>query len=147
MEHFDKAAVGSGKSLMQLGTLSGNPIAAAAGLKTMEVLRRDGAYDELRRIGSRLQDMQSDALTAAGIPQRICGDETLFDLYFTEQACTNYRNAHHDDLARNEAYNATLREHGILKSPAKLYPSLAVTEDDLELSAEAIAHAVASITE
>jgi hypothetical protein len=40
MAHFDKARSGPEKWLMQLGTLSGNPVAAAAGLKTMEILRR-----------------------------------------------------------------------------------------------------------
>lgn len=42
MAHFDKESVGAEKWLMQLGTLSGNPVAAAAGLKTMEILRRVG---------------------------------------------------------------------------------------------------------
>lgn len=65
MSHFDKAVVGADKWLMQLGTLSGNPMAASAGLKTMEILRRDGAYDQLRDIGHTLQDMQSRELTAA----------------------------------------------------------------------------------
>ena len=45
MQHFDKSIVGGDRWLMQLGTLSGNPIAAAAGLKTMEVLNREGSYD------------------------------------------------------------------------------------------------------
>ena len=48
MQHFDKSVVGGSKWLMQLGTLSGNPVAAAAGLKTMEILRREGSYDRLR---------------------------------------------------------------------------------------------------
>ena len=51
MKHFDKDVVGSDKWLMQLGTLSGNPIASVAGLKTMEILRRPGQYNKLREIG------------------------------------------------------------------------------------------------
>jgi glutamate-1-semialdehyde 2,1-aminomutase len=47
MQHFDKAIVGADRWLMQLGTLSGNPVASAAGLKTMEILRREGSYDHL----------------------------------------------------------------------------------------------------
>ncbi|MCH1469790.1 MAG: aminotransferase class III-fold pyridoxal phosphate-dependent enzyme [Planktomarina sp.] len=142
MQHFDKAVVGSDKWLMQLGTLSGNPIAAAAGLKTMEVLRRKGSYDKLRAIGKSLQDMQSDALTKAGVPHQICGDETLFDIFFTKAACRDYRSAKHDDPAHNVAYNATLRKNGIFKSPGKLYPSLAVTEADLEQTQDAVLKAV-----
>jgi len=44
MAHFDKEKVGSERFLMQLGTLSGNPLAAVAGLKTLEILRRPGQY-------------------------------------------------------------------------------------------------------
>ena len=142
MQHFDKAIVGADKWLMQLGTLSGNPIAAAAGLKTMEILRRKGSYDKLRAIGKALQDMQSDALTKAGVPHQICGDETLFDIFFTKAACRDYRSAKHDDPARNAAYNGSLRKNGIFKSPGKLYPSLAVTEADLEHTKNAVLKAV-----
>ncbi|WP_170608637.1 aspartate aminotransferase family protein [Ruegeria arenilitoris] len=137
MQHFDKAQVGADKWLMQLGTLSGNPIAAAAGIKTMEVLKRDGTYDRLRAVGGALQDMQSDILASAGIAHQICGDETLFDVYFSDTPCRDYRSAVHDDPARGALYNKILRENGIFKSPGKLYPSLAISDDDLEQSREA----------
>ncbi|NOD98755.1 aminotransferase class III-fold pyridoxal phosphate-dependent enzyme [Ruegeria sp. HKCCD6228] len=146
MKHFDKSKVGEQGWLMQLGTLSGNPIASAAGLKTMEVLRRDGTYEHLRSIGRQLQQMQSDALNEAGIAHRICGDETLFDIYFTKAECRDYRSANHDDPQRNATYNATLRAHGVFKAPGKLYPSLAVTEADLEQTREAVRHAVGAIS-
>ncbi|MEM6373627.1 MAG: aminotransferase class III-fold pyridoxal phosphate-dependent enzyme [Pseudomonadota bacterium] len=146
MQHFDKSAVGADEWLMQLGTLSGNPVAAAAGLKTMEVLGRRGSYDQLRATGLRLQNMQSDALAAAGIPHRICGDATLFDVLFTDGPCRDYRTAQHDDPDRNARYNAGLRDHGVFKSPGKLYPSLALTEADLELTERAVQSAVAALT-
>ncbi len=142
MQHFDKAVVGGGKWLMQLGTLSGNPIAAAAGLKTMEVLRREGSYDRLRAIGKLLQDMQSTLLADAGIPHKICGDETLFDIFFTIADCRDYRSAKHDNPAHNATYNRALRENGVFKSPGKLYPSLAITESDLDLTRDAVQQAV-----
>ncbi|KUJ78210.1 aspartate aminotransferase family protein [Ruegeria profundi] len=146
MKHFDKAQVGEEGWLMQLGTLSGNPVASVAGLKTMEVLRRDGVYDQLRATGAALQQMQVDALTKAGIPHQVCGDETLFDIYFTDAACRDYRSAKHDDPHRNTLYNDTLRAHGIFKSPGKLYPSFAVTEADLEQTRAAVEKAVDAIS-
>ncbi len=146
MAHFDKDVVGGDKWLMQLGTLSGNPVASAAGLKTMDILRRDGQYDRLVAVGKRLQDMQSDALNAAGIAHRVCGDPTLFDLFFTDVDCRDYRSAKHTDPRVNAVYNATLRAQGVFKAPGKLYPSLALTEADLELTEHAVHQAVRALT-
>ncbi|MFU1476498.1 aspartate aminotransferase family protein [Roseovarius sp. C7] len=83
LAHFDKAAVGADRWLMQLGTLSGNPVAAVAGLKTLEILRRDGQYDKLRANGRRVMGMMSAALDARGIAYQIVGDDTLFEPVFT----------------------------------------------------------------
>ena len=145
MQHFDMGTVGADKWLMQLGTLSGNPIAAAAGLKTMEVLRREGTYDTLRAHGAALQKMQSDALSQAGVAHRICGDETLFDLFFTDAECRDYRTARHNEPKMNDVYNRTLRTHGVFKSPAKLYPSLALTAEDFALTRHAVEAAVSAL--
>ncbi|MEM9523294.1 MAG: aminotransferase class III-fold pyridoxal phosphate-dependent enzyme [Pseudomonadota bacterium] len=142
MAHFDKAVIGQDKWLMQIGTLSGNPVASAAGLKTMELLRRDGQYDRLRSLGQRLQVMQSTALAAAGIPHRICGDPALFDIVFTDAECVDYRSARHGDPKLNEDYNTALRSHGVFKSPSKLYPCLALNETDIEHTRQAVAKAV-----
>ncbi len=131
MKHFDKSAVARADWLMQLGTLSGNPVAAAAGLKTMEVLRRPGAYETLIGFGERLRAMQSAALDRVGVTHRIVGDPTLYDVFFTDSPCTDYRNTKHRDPGVNARYNAVLRAEGIFKSPGKLYPSLALTEEDL----------------
>jgi glutamate-1-semialdehyde 2,1-aminomutase len=131
---------------MQLGTLSGNPIAAAAGLKTMEVLRREGAYEQLRNTGRALQQMQTEPLTRAEFPHQICGDETLFDVIFTSNVCRDYRSAKHDTACVNATYNAALRANGIFKSPGKLYPSLAVSESDLEKTRDAVQSAVQTIS-
>jgi len=145
MAHFDKAIVGAGNWLMQLGTLSGNPVAAAAGLKTMEILRRPGQYDRLRELGQSLMDMQGEALKTHGVPHRICGDATLFDIYFTDQPVADYRSARHRDPRFNEVWNRALRDKGVFKSPSKLYPSLALTQEDLALTQTATIHAAAAV--
>nr|MDJ0825274.1 aminotransferase class III-fold pyridoxal phosphate-dependent enzyme [Rhodobacter sp.] len=145
MKHFDKAQVGAEGWLMQLGTLSGNPVAAAAGLKTMEILRRDGQYDRLRALGSRIQKMLTTHLAAHGIAHQIVGDPTLFDVVFADRKVRNYRDWLAADADKNARFNTVLRAHGILKSPAKLYPCLALTEDDLAQTDAAIASAAAAI--
>jgi glutamate-1-semialdehyde 2,1-aminomutase len=145
MAHFDKDVVGGDKWLMQLGTLSGNPVASVAGLKTMEVLRRPGQYDRLRALGQALMDMQREALDAEGVSHRICGDPTLFDIYFTDRDPVDYRSARHTDPRCNVVWNETLRANGVFKSAGKLYPSLALTDEDLELTRKAVARAAKAV--
>jgi glutamate-1-semialdehyde 2,1-aminomutase len=147
MAHFDKAVVGAEKWLMQLGTLSGNPVASAAGLKTMEVLRRPGQYERLRELGQALMEMQASALTGRGLAHRICGDPTLFDIYFTDSDPIDYRSAKHRDPAINAVWNSTLRANGVFKSPGKLYPSLALRPDDLEVTRSAFERAANAVSE
>src|SRR5207253_11426766 len=54
MAHFDRTAVGDDGFLMQVGTLSGNPVAASAGLATLEILKRPGAYERIFATGRAL---------------------------------------------------------------------------------------------
>lgn len=145
MDHFDKAIVGPEKWLMMLGTLSGNPVAAVAGLKTMEILRRTGAFDTLRSHGERLQSMFRRHLDAAGVPHRIVGHPTLFDVVFVDREVRTYRDVLAADQKKNGRFNAVLRENGVFKSPGKVYPSLALTEADFELTELAVQRAAAAI--
>ncbi len=145
MAHFDKAAVGAEKWLMQLGTLSGNPVAAVAGLKTMEVLRREGQYDRLRANGQRLMDMAKAALDEQGIAHKIVGDPTLFEIVFMDGDIRDYRDVFGSDSAKGAKFNAVLMQNGMFKSPGKTYPSLALTEADFELCEAAYAKAAAVI--
>ncbi|MGR3615257.1 MAG: aspartate aminotransferase family protein [Paracoccaceae bacterium] len=145
MAHFDKAAVGADRWLMQLGTLSGNPVAAIAGLKTMEVLRRDGAFDQLRANGQRLMDMASNALDAHGVAYQIVGDRTLFEIVFAERQPRDYRDVLTSDGAKGAAFNKALMEEGLFKAPGKTYPSLALTEEDFAIAEAAYAKGAAAI--
>ena len=145
MDHFDKAAVGADRWLMMLGTLSGNPVAAVAGLKTMEILGRDGAYDQLKANGRRLMDMNRKHLYAAGVAYRIVGDDTLFDVVFADHDIRGYRDVLGANAAKNARFNAVLRENGIFKSPGKTYPHLALTEEDFDLTDAAIAKAAQAV--
>ena len=145
MRHFDKGTVGADKWLMQLGTLSGNPIAAVAGLKTMEILRRPGNYEKLKSTGQKIMDIYSSELGKQDIAHQIAGEPELFDVVFTEHKVTDYRSWLSGDAKRNGAFNDVLREEGILKSPAKVYPSLPISEADLEKTRQAVTKAAAAI--
>ncbi|MEM7636996.1 MAG: aminotransferase class III-fold pyridoxal phosphate-dependent enzyme [Pseudomonadota bacterium] len=145
MAHFDKAKVGADGFLMQLGTLSGNPVAAVAGMKTMEILRRPGQYDKLRGLGKTLMGVISEHLGKAGFDHQIVGDPTLFDVLFTSTKINDYRDVYKADAARNLRFNKLLREKGIFKAPGKLYPCLALTDADIEQTIDAVAYAAGKL--
>ena len=138
MACFDKSKAAADKLLQQTGTLSGNPVAAVAGLKTLEILRRPGQYEKLRADGTRLIDAFSKHLGDAGHDHQVVGDPVLFDVLFTPTPVKNYRDVVAADAPKNQAFNAVLRDNGILKTVGKTYPSMALTDRDLEETETAI---------
>ncbi|MCP5082545.1 MAG: aminotransferase class III-fold pyridoxal phosphate-dependent enzyme [Alphaproteobacteria bacterium] len=146
MQHFDKAKVGAEGFTFQHGTLSGNPVASVAGLKTMEILRRPGAYEKIRENGEFIMKALRDNLGGAGIAHQIVGDPTLFDVIFTDRPVKNYRDIFQADAALQRQFNVHLREKGLLKADAKTYVSLALTQEDLDQTADAIAYATGKVS-
>ena len=142
MAHLDRSSVTRDRWLMQMGTLSGNPVAAAAGLKTMEILRRDDAYEGLRAKGNRVMDIVRTALDRTGRPFRIVGDPTLFEIVFADREVRDYRDTFHGDGKALAELNVVLRSQGIFKSVGKTYPSLAL--GDTEFDAIALAYETAA---
>ena len=145
MNHFDKNIVGEEKFTFQIGTLSGNPLAAVAGLKTMEILRRDGAYNRIRENGQFLIDSITKHLKSNNIEFQIVGDPTLFDIIFSETPVINYRDTKKNKAEYSKTFNQIVREHGILKADAKLYTHLALTEEDLQTTDSAFKKAAEGI--
>lgn len=141
MAHFDKSAVGAEGALYQVGTLSGNPVAAVAGLKTMEILRRPGAYEKIRANGEAVMTAFKEHLSAAGIAHQIVGDPTLFDVVFSGERTIDYRGVHKGDGAMSAKMASLLRGRGVLKSDTKCYICHALDDRDLEHTNDAIAAA------
>ena len=141
MAHFDKEKVGSDGFLMQIGTLSGNPIASVAGLKTLEILRRPGSYEKLRQNGQRIMDFASKELSENNIDFKVVGDQTLFEIIFTNEEILNYRDVQKNDLKIYSKFNQILKENGVFKPIGKMYISLSLTEDDFSQTQKAIAKA------
>ncbi len=146
MKLFDRSQANETRWLMQVGTLSGNPVAAAAGLKTLEILRRNGQYDRLRQIGAAVQDRIAARLGTAGVTHQTVGDATLFDVVFIDRPPRNYRDVLKADANRTSAFNAVLRKNSVLRPPGKFYPSLSLTESDLQLTEDGVAAAAEAIT-
>ncbi len=132
MERFDKAAVGEEKFLTQIGTLSGNPVASAAGLASMALLREPGAYERLFATGRAIMDGLTEALRRHGIPGQVVGEPPMFDVIFAEGPMRDYRDLQRDDKALRARFNTLVRGRGILKGDAKHYISIAHTAEDVQ---------------
>jgi len=141
MAHFDKSAVSEDAFVTQIGTLSGNPVAAAAGLKTLEILKRPGAYERIFQTGRALMEGYSEILRRARRKARVIGEAPLFDIVFTDREVRDYRSAQGDEATMKRC-NALLRERGILKGESKYYVSLAHTEEDVAFTLDAFASAM-----
>jgi glutamate-1-semialdehyde 2,1-aminomutase len=144
MAHFDKGAVAEDAFLMQVGTLSGNPVAAAAGLKTLEILKRPGAYERIFKTGRALMEGYAQILKEARVKAVVLGDAPMFDIVFTDREVRDYRSALGDE-AMMKRCNALLRERGILKSESKYYISTAHTDEDVRVTLNAFASAISGL--
>jgi glutamate-1-semialdehyde 2,1-aminomutase len=142
MAHFDRSAVGDDGFLMQVGTLSGNPVAAAAGLATLEILKRPGAYERIFATGRELMGALAELLKANGVAAQVTGEPPLFDVVFSGEPVRDYRGALRGDAEMLRRLNALLRDRGVLKGEQKYYVSLAHTPDDIRHTCEAWSSAI-----
>jgi glutamate-1-semialdehyde 2,1-aminomutase len=132
MRHFDPALDGQPGFVAQAGTLSGNPVAAVAGLATLAELRRPGAYERLFATGRRLMDGLRAAVRRHGVAAQVSGEPPVFDIFFTDREIVDYRATLTADRNRMARFNAACLERGVVKAVNKIYVSLAHTDADVE---------------
>jgi glutamate-1-semialdehyde 2,1-aminomutase len=132
MKHFDRLAMTDEDFIFQVGTLSGNPVAAVAGLATLEVLKRPGTYEGVFANGRRLMDTLSELLKTHGVKAQVIGEPPLFDIIFTDQPVKDYRDTLKADTALQKRFNQALRARGIMKGDSKYYVSVAHTQADID---------------
>ena len=147
MCHFDKEKSGDAGFTFQNGTLSGNPVAAVAGLKTLEILRRPGSYERIRENGKTVIQGINKHLRTTGVPHRILGDPVMFDVVFTRDDVRDYRGVLRCDAKRSERFNSYLRKNSVLKSDTKFYVSMVLTEEDLDCTLNAVAQAASHLVD
>jgi glutamate-1-semialdehyde 2,1-aminomutase len=86
--------------VFQAGTLSGNPLATAAGCATLRVLRDEPPYDRLERLGARLEAGLHDAARAAGVAHQVARVGSMMTLFFAAEPVADWRTASRADTAR-----------------------------------------------
>lgn len=129
----------------QAGTLSGNPLAMAAGLTALEELSSSNAYVRLEAAGAALEAGMMEAARAAKIPVQFNRLGSMFCGYFCEQPVQNLADAMKSDHARFARYFHAMLEQGVYLAPSQFeagFISLAHTSSDIEKTIRAAAAAM-----
>jgi glutamate-1-semialdehyde 2,1-aminomutase len=99
----------------QAGTLSGNPLAMAAGIETLRVLAEPGVLDGLERAGARLET----GLRTLGEGVQVARAGTMFGLFFADAPVTSWDTASTADTARFASFHAAMLERGVYLAPSQ----------------------------
>jgi glutamate-1-semialdehyde 2,1-aminomutase len=155
---FPVAAIGGSAEVMGMiaegryshsGTYNANAVACAAVSATMDILAEPGLYERQRALGYRLADGLRTLAEDAGIPVQIEGLGTVFQLWFSEHAIRNWRDA--DQYANEERFTRWYQEmvlRGVLFHPSQfenLFVSLVHTDADIDRTLEAAEASLAAL--
>jgi glutamate-1-semialdehyde 2,1-aminomutase len=131
----------------QAGTLSGNPLAVAAGRATLAMLDEQ-AYLRLRSTTCALADGMREVAATAGVPVQVSAVTGLLTVFFSEHPVTDYAGAKACDTAAFGAWARGLLARGVYPPPSQFeawFPSLAHTQDHVDLTLDAAAAAFAEV--
>jgi glutamate-1-semialdehyde 2,1-aminomutase len=123
-------------TVYQAGTLSGNPIAVAAGLKTLQLIQAPGFYERLGEQTARLANGLAAAAHDAGVS--FCADSLggMFGLYFTEQVPASFADVSRSDIPRFNAFFHKMLDAGIYFAPSAYEAGfVSIAHDDAVLDA------------
>lgn len=132
--------------MYQAGTLSGNPLAMAAGIATLDALvEAPHAYAQLEARAAQLEHGLRDGAARAGIPVTVNRVGSMLTAFFTAQPVTNHASAKTADTKRFAKYFHAMLERGIYIAPSQFeaaFVSLAHTDDDIALTVECAGQAL-----
>jgi glutamate-1-semialdehyde 2,1-aminomutase len=132
----------------QAGTLSGNPLAMAAGLATLEALSEEDAYKQLDRIGGAVADLLVRAAKKAGVAVQVNRVGSMLTPFFTEEPVTNYAGATRCDTARFAVFFRQLLDEGVTIPPSQYeawFVSLAHDDEALQHTEKAVGKAMRAV--
>ncbi|HWC89938.1 MAG TPA: aminotransferase class III-fold pyridoxal phosphate-dependent enzyme, partial [Pirellulales bacterium] len=131
--------------VFQAGTLSGNPLATAAGIATLEVLRDEQPYAKLEQLGARLATGLDRAATAAGIAHSVARVGSMLTLFFNPDPVVDWPSASRSDTKAFGKFFWGLIERGVYFPCSQyeaLFISAAHTESDIDRTLAAAAEAL-----
>ena len=134
--------------MYQAGTLSGNPLAMTAGIKTLEILQRPGSYEHLDKITKKLINGILDAGREAG--HEVCGGSIsgMFGFFFCKGPVTNFKEAMKSDTAKFAKWHRGMLEEGIYLAPSQFeagFTGLKHTDADIDATIKAAKRVFARI--
>ncbi len=124
----------------QAGTLSGNPLAMTAGIETLKMLNKKGAYETLEKTMSMLEAGLADAAKTAGVKTKFYRAGAMFCTYFTDTDVIDYPSAKKSDVERFSRFFCSMLEKGVYIAPSQFeagFISLAHSEKDIEKTVRA----------
>lgn len=136
-EYMDQIAPSG--PIYQAGTLSGNPLAMAAGLTTLRLLQKPGVYAELERKTLRLAEGLKEIAKEFSLPVWVNSVGGMFSAFFTDQPVKDFASACTSDVERFAVYFRGMLERGVYLAPSQyeaVFLSLAHTEDDITYTLE-----------
>jgi len=131
----------------QAGTLSGNPLAVAAGIAMLKALKKPGIYQELERRSARLEAGLRKAALDAGCPVTVNRAGSMLTVFFTASAVTDYQSARASDTRRFGRFFRALLERGVYFAPSQFeacFVSAAHTVRDIDATVRAAGEAFRS---
>jgi glutamate-1-semialdehyde 2,1-aminomutase len=132
----------------QAGTLSGNPLAVAAGLATLAALQTPGIYERLEHLGAQLELGLREAARKAGVSLTVNRVGSMLTGFFCDGPVTDYTSARRADTKRYAAFFHGMLERGVYLAPSQFeaaFVSLAHSDADLEHAAHAAAESLAAL--
>ena len=125
--------------MYQAGTLSGNPLAMAAGIKTLEILQRPGSYEHLDKITGRLIEGILQVGRETG--HDVCGGHIggMYGFFFNPGPVRNFAEAAKSDMKKFGRWHRLMLERGVYLAPSQYeagFTSLAHTEEDVDRTIE-----------
>ncbi|WP_149974175.1 glutamate-1-semialdehyde 2,1-aminomutase [Microcystis aeruginosa] len=142
------AMVAPAGPMYQAGTLSGNPLAMTAGIKTLELLQRPGTYEYLDKVTKSLIEGLLKVARDAGHSVSGGHISAMFGMFFTGSPVHNYEDAKKADVAKFGRFHRGMLERGVYLAPSQFeagFTSLAHTEADIERTLAAAKEVLASL--
>ena len=134
--------------MYQAGTLSGNPLAMTAGIKTLELLKQPGTYDRLTATTQKLVAGIKEAAQAAGLPITAGSVSAMFGFFLCEGPVRNFEEAKATDAERFGKLHRAMLERGVYLAPSAFeagFTSLAHSDGDIEATINAFRESFATV--